>query len=116
MVYNMQLHHRPFTSIKSGRKTIEMRLNDDKRRLLKVGDMVEFMDITTQEKLVCEVVNLYLYATFEELYQNHDKISIGYTDDEVADPKDMLVYYPLEEIKQCGVVGIEIKILQGDGQ
>ena len=110
MVYNMQLHHRPFTSIKSGRKTIEMRLNDDKRRLLKVGDMVEFMDVNTGEMLVCEVVKLHHYASFEELYQNHDKISIGYTDDEVADPKDMLVYYPQEEIAKYGVVGIEVKV------
>ena len=116
MVYSMRLQHQPFLLIKSGRKTIEMRLNDNKRKLLNEGDMVEFTDVNTGEMLVCEVVKLHHYASFEELYKNHDKISIGYTDDEVADPKDMLVYYPLEEIKQCGVVGIEIKMLQGDGQ
>ena len=110
MVYNMKLHHRPFTLIKSGRKNIEMRLNDDKRKLLKVGDMVEFTDITTQETLTCTVVKLHVYASFDELYKNHDKISIGYMENEVADPKDMLAYYTQKEIDGCGVVGIEVKI------
>ena len=78
MLYGMKLQHRPFTAIKSGRKTMEMRLYDDKRKLLKIGDMVEFTDVETAETLVCTVVKLHIYATFEELYKNHDKISIGY--------------------------------------
>ena len=32
MKYSMQLHQGPFDGIKSGRKTIEMRLNDERRR------------------------------------------------------------------------------------
>ena len=111
MIYSMRLQHQPFLSIKSGRKTIELCLNDDKRKLLNEGDMVEFTDVNTGDTLTCEVVNLHRYASFEELYQNHDKISIGYTENEVADPKDMLAYYPLDEIEKYGVVGIEIKIV-----
>ena len=112
MLHIMNLQHRPFLSIKSGRKRIEMRLYDDKRKMVKVGDMVEFTDVTTQEKLACEVVNLYLYATFEELYRAHDKTSIGYEDNEIADPKDMFAYYPQEEINKYGVVGIEVKTVK----
>ena len=109
MVYCMKLQHRPFLLIKSGRKTIEMRLYDDKRKTLKVGDMVEFTDVKTGETLVCEVVKLHIYPTFDELYKNHDKISIGYEEDEIAHPKDMLAYYSQDEIAKYGVVGIEIK-------
>ncbi len=110
MLHSMKLHQQPFLAIKSGRKTIEMRLYDDKRKLLDVGDMVEFTDIKTGETLACEVVHLHRYASFEELYKNHDKISIGYEENEIADPKDMLAYYSQEEIAKYGVVGIEIKI------
>ena len=109
MLHAMNLQRSPFLSIKSGRKRIEMRLYDDKRKMVKVGDMVEFTDVTTQEKLVCEVINLHIYPTFDELYQNHDKISIGYMENETADPKDMFAYYPQEEINKYGVVGIEVK-------
>ena len=111
MVYPMKLQHQPFLAIKSGRKKIEMRLNDDKRKKIKVGDMVEFTDVKTGEALLCKVVNLHLYASFDELYKNHDKISIGYEENEIADPKDMLAYYSAEEVERYGVVGIELKIV-----
>ena len=45
---------------------------------------------------------------FEELYKHHDKIAIGYADNEMADPNDMLAYYSADKIKQYGVLGIEV--------
>lgn len=39
MKYEMKLNNEPFNSIKSGMKTIEMRLNDEKRQKLNVGDV-----------------------------------------------------------------------------
>ena len=59
----------------------------------------------------CLVVKIYNYKTFEELYLNHSKVSIGYKKDENTKPEDMLVYYSMEEIKNYGVLGIEIKVL-----
>ncbi len=41
-------------------------------------------------------------------HKNHDKRSIGYTDDEPANPDDMLMYYTREQIERNGVVGIEL--------
>ena len=42
MIHNMNLNNEPFELIKSGSKTIELRLNDEKRRLLNVGDEILF--------------------------------------------------------------------------
>ena len=50
MKHNMNLNNRPFKSIKEGTKTIELRLNDEKRSLLKVGDEIEFTNRDTNEK------------------------------------------------------------------
>ena len=111
MKHSMRLQHAPFLAIKSGRKKIEMRLYDEKRALIKEGDRVAFTDIETSETLLCEVVHLYRYATFEQLYARHDKISLGYQENEEANPSDMLAYYPLEEVKKYGVVGIEITLI-----
>ena len=47
MKHNMNLNNRPFKSIKEGTKTIELRLNDEKRSLLKVGDEIEFTNRDT---------------------------------------------------------------------
>ena len=42
MKYNMKLNNEPFNLIKNGTKTVELRLNDEKRKLLNIGDKIEF--------------------------------------------------------------------------
>lgn len=107
----MRLHKEPFENIKSGTKTIELRLNDDKRRLIKVGDVIQFTNRVTNEKVNTKVVSLHRYGSFDELYKHFDKVSMGYDKDEVADPCDMELYYSKEDQKKYGVVGIEICLL-----
>lgn len=38
MTHNMKLHPGPFALIAQGNKTIELRLWDEKRRLIRMGD------------------------------------------------------------------------------
>ena len=92
------------------KKTIEIRLYDEKRRKVNVGDLIEFTNITTDEKLITKVTSIYTYKDFDELYGNHNKVSIGYDENEEANPKDMSMYYSDDEIKENGVVGIEVKL------
>ena len=110
MIWEMNLHPEPFESIKSGRKNIEMRLFDDRRKDIKVGDTIVFTNNKTLEKLSVEVINLYRFASFEELYQHFDKTRLGYSEDEIANPKDMEKYYSVESILRYGVLAIEIKL------
>lgn len=111
MRYEMKLWPDSFNAIKEKLKTIEMRLNDEKRAVIKMGDTIEFTNSSTNEKIICEVINRYEYATFEDLYSHHDKISIEYKENEKADPKDMFNYYSLESITKYGVLALEIKVL-----
>ena len=109
-MHNMKLHEEPFNKIKSGDKTIEMRLFDEKRKEININDIIEFTNINTDEKIKCKVTNLYPYNSFEELYKHFDKESLGYNKDDIANPKDMEKYYSIEEQNKYGVLGIEIKI------
>ena len=109
MKHKMKLNNRPFTNIKNGIKTIELRLNDEKRQLLKVKDLIEFTNKDTTEQMIVEIINIYHYPSFEELYKHFDKVSMGYEEKELADPKDMEEYYSKEEQEKYGVLGIEIK-------
>lgn len=111
MIHNMKLQNDPFIKIKNKTKTIEMRVYDEKRRKINIEDLIEFTNINTKEKMLVKVKNIYLYKDFDELYKNHDKVSIGYEQNEVANPNDMAVYYDEEDIKENGVVGIEIKLI-----
>lgn len=108
MKHKMNLQHEPFVKIKAKTKTIEMRLFDKKRSKISVGDDIVFVDNSTKEVITCKVTNLFKYKNFDELYSNHDKISIGYSEDEIANSNDMLVYYSIEQIEKYGVVGIEL--------
>ena len=112
MKYNMNLNDEPFNRIKAGTKTIEMRLNDEKRQLLKEKDLIEFTNRTTWETILVEIVNLYQYATFDELYKHFNKVSLGYDEDDIPNPKDMERYYSKEEQEKYGVIGIEIKVVE----
>ena len=63
------------------------------------------------KKYVIKVIKLYKFDNFEELYKHFDKISLGYAEDEIADPKDMEQYYPQDKQEKYGVLGIEIEVL-----
>ena len=111
MKHKMNLNNEPFNCIKSGTKTIELRLNDKKRQLLKEKDLIEFTNRITAETILVEVEKLYHYDSFEELYKHFDKISMGYDEDDIANTKDMEQYYSKEEQSKYGVLGIKIKKL-----
>lgn len=111
MVYKMKLNEAPFQKVKSKSKDIEMRLYDEKRRKIKVGDTIEFENATTKEKLLVEVIALHIFDSFDMLYSALDKNRLGYSENEIASPKDMEKYYPVCEIMQFGVVGIEIRLI-----
>ncbi|MBE6157557.1 MAG: ASCH domain-containing protein [Firmicutes bacterium] len=109
MKHEMKLHNEPYKKISDGTKTIELRLNDEKRQLLKINDLIEFTNRKTLEKMLVEIENLYHYSSFDELYKHFDKISMGYNENDTADPKDMEQYYSKEEQQKYGVLGIKIR-------
>ena len=105
----MNLYPEPFDLIKAGSKTVEMRLFDEKRRKLSVGGLIVFAKTKSKEELIAEIVELKQFDSFESLYVDYKKTDLGYKDDELAKPEDMLAYYSTEEIKKYGVVAIELK-------
>ena len=106
MKHNMKLNIGPFGAIKSGTKTIEMRLYDEKRRKLQVGDIIEFENRVTGDKVTATVVALHIFPSFEDIYKHFDKVSLGYAPHEIAHYTDMEQYYLIREIEAYGVVGI----------
>lgn len=111
MKHEMKLHDGPFKCIQNKTKTIELRLLDEKRSLIKENDTIEFTNRTTEEKITVRVIKLHKYPNFEELYKHHDKVSMGYEEGEDAKPEDMELYYSKEEQQNFGVVGIEIELI-----
>lgn len=112
--HSMNLNPSPFEMIKLGRKTIELRLYDEKRQGIEVGDYITFANTENElDTLTAKVVNLYVFKSFVELYENLPLLKCGYTEDDIssASPADMEIYYSKERQKQHGVVGIEIEVI-----
>ena len=112
MKHKMRLNDEPFYKIKDGTKTIEMRLFDEKRQRINIGDEIEFSRQENEsEKIKTKVIALHRFNSFKDLYENLDIIKCGYSESEKekASYTDMEEYYPKEKQEQYGVVGIEIE-------
>lgn len=106
MIYRMKLQNEPFKQIKKGIKKIEIRLNDEKRKIFEINDYIEFTNITTLEIMFVKITNLYHFESFEKLFNNFDNSILG-----CGSYEEMYKYYSREEEKKYGVLGIEIKVL-----
>ena len=113
MTHSMQLQPSPFEMIRDGTKTIELRLFDEKRKIIRIGDTISFTNTVSKEILKVKVLGLSVFDSFETLYRRLPLLECGYTkeDVETASPADMNAYYPKEMQQKYGVVGIKIALM-----
>ena len=113
-VHEMKLRPEPFGKIRSGAKTIELRLYDEKRQKIREGDVIEFTCTEDGEMIRATVKKLHRFNSFAELYNTLPLLQCGYTAEDVdrAQPSDMEAYYSVEEQQKYGVVGIELLAIE----
>jgi ASC-1-like (ASCH) protein len=112
MRHIMRLFPEPFAKMQSGQKTIELRLNDEKRQQIRVGDEILFCHMEdAAQTLLTRVIRLYHFQTFDALYRSLPLLQCGYTEETLheASPRDMDGYYPPEKQQRYGVLGIEVE-------
>jgi len=106
----MKLQSGPFDSIKSGQKTIEVRLYDEKRSEVKLGDVIIFKREPEQTEIVrAEVIGLLRYRTFIDLANDFSASCFGHADKEDL-LKSIYTFYTKEQEEQYGVLGIRIRL------
>lgn len=118
MLHQMRLHNGPFQEIFAGRKTIELRLYDEKRQSIQIGDEIVFTNSSNPGSTITAwVTALHRFGSFEELYAALPLERCGYRPEEVAtaSPKDMELYYSPQEQARYGVVGIELQVTARSG-
>ncbi len=114
MTHHMNLRPQPFSMIAEGKKTIELRLWDEKRQRISVGDTLIFTNTADPSATIqCAVKKLHIFPDFAELYRHLPLAQCGYLPDELATatPQDMDIYYSKEQQRKYGVVGIELELL-----
>lgn len=107
----MSVQTKYYNLLKIGSKTIELRLFDDKRKKINVGDHIKFFDSSNKDDAFeAVVVNLHKSDTFENLFKVIDVKDAGGETPE-AMTSIMEEFYPLSKQIKLSVVGIEVKRL-----
>lgn len=107
----MNLQPKYFDFIKDGTKRIELRLYDEKRRSIQLGDIIEFAK-SDDEKFKAEVIGLLRYNSFADLFEDFD---ISILADSSMTKQELLEalgeFYTEEKQAEFGVIGIRIELV-----
>ncbi|MBR1385652.1 MAG: DUF3850 domain-containing protein [Bacilli bacterium] len=111
-MHEMKLQSEFYYYIKNGSKRIEIRLNDEKRKIIKVNDIIEFRNIENNEKIKTKVLELKKYNSFIELLDDND-ISLladkSYNKEKLL--KELNNFYSKEEQNKYGIIAIKIDLI-----
>ncbi len=113
MEHIMKLYESNFNDLKSGNKKREYRLNDEKRKLIRVGDTIKFLKLPNlDEEFVVDVKNI---ETFDNWFDCYSK----YYEEDFKDKYESIEavvqdtyeggYYTMEESEENGCVIFTIK-------
>ena len=111
--HEMKLQPEYFDFILHGTKRIEIRLNDEKRQLIQIGDTIEFKkNPELKETFKTKVIGLLRYNSFEDMFKDFD-ISVladkSMTKEELIHALEQ--FYTKEEQNKYGVLGIQIELI-----
>lgn len=111
MEHVLKLQPEYFEYINNGTKRIELRLYDEKRQKINIGDIIVFrkepeLEITLKVK----VIGLLRYDSFKKLFEDFD---IEILADKSMNKKELLntleEFYTVEEQGKYGVLGIRVE-------
>ena len=113
MEHEMKLQPEYYNFILNGTKRIEIRLYDEKRQQIKIGDVIKFLkEPELNDSFNAKVICLLRYNSFEEMFNDFD-ISIlsdeSMTKDELISVLEQ--FYTKEKQEKYGVLGIRIELI-----
>ena len=113
MNHSIKLQPEYYNYILNGTKRIEIRLFDEKRKLINIGDKIIILkEPDLVESFEVKVVELLRYKDFESLFNDFDISMLAdksLTKEELLD--DLEKYYSKEKQEKYGVLGIRIELL-----
>lgn len=114
MIFEMKLQKDPFQKVALGIKTIELRLFDEKRHRLNIGDDIIFTEIAENPgKLAVRIKALYRYESFADLFTEISPERCGNSRGESIEDatSGMNKYYSESQIRKYGVLGIKMELI-----
>ena len=115
MKHRMRLNRVHFFKIKDGSKVIEVRLFDENRQKVRIGDKIEFSIIDSpEEKLLVSVFGLSRFNNFKDLFSSFDYKKFGHSNGITVEQQVKNEYncYTVEKEIAYGVLGIHIDLIE----
>lgn len=113
MKHEMKLQPEYYNFILNGTKRIEIRLYDEKRQQIKIGDIIKFLkepDLT--ESFDVKVTGLLRYSSFEDMFKDFD---ISVLSDKSMTKEELITvleqFYTKEKQEKYGVLGIRFELI-----
>lgn len=108
MLHRMGLQDKWFDAIANGSKCIELRLFDEKRQKIKIGDTIEFTN-KKGDTIQLKVRGLLRYDNFASLLSDFPTSMVAWFGMDVQEMLDIMEqFYPKEMQKKFGVIGIRL--------
>ena len=100
-----------FKVVKYGTKNVEVRVNDEKRRKLKIGDRITFLKRPDDKESISAIVeDLVYYKDFNDLVKDYNMEELYLKEYSKEDFLTLLKrFYSDDEINKYGVVAIKFK-------
>lgn len=114
-MHELKLQPEYYNFILNGTKRIEIRLNDEKRQNIKIGDKIKFLkEPNLDESFMVRVVGLLRYNSFNDMFKDYD---ISVLSDKSMTKEELLSvlerFYTKELQEKYGVLGIRFELEKG---
>lgn len=113
MKHIMKINDSAFERMKKGTKKREYRVNDEKRKQVRIGDIIEFQKISNQdEKILMDVKEIELYNSLEDAICSHFEEDFSNRHSDINSAINSFYekgYYDKEEIDKNGMIVFKIK-------
>ena len=112
-MHEMKLQDKYFNFILNGTKRIEIRLFDEKRKSIKLGDTIIFRNQDNLSKqFKTKVIGLLRYNNFDDLFRDFDISILADISINKEELKNVLEeFYTKEDQENYGIIGIRIEIV-----
>lgn len=111
MTHELQLLPKYYNFIKDGTKRIELRLYDEKRSTINMGDVIQFSK-SDNDKFSAKVIGLLRYASFTELFNDFEiNILADSSMTKLELSSDLDGFYSKADQDKYGVIGIRIELI-----
>ena len=118
----MHLNEEMFFAMKEGTKTVDVRLFDDERKLVDIGDYIEFHNKSDDDTFIkMRVLDIRIEHTFKEIFERNIDLwntSLYYTPEQLGYPKEysleklikeMYKWYSKEQEEKYGVIAFVLE-------